>query len=171
MQTDPMVEAREHGPWGPMCSDERLGDCRREFQQERVSRPSRTNNTQERCPFPFFPQPHRAHGSLREEAGLLLVTAFMSTSSAFSLEAEGTLHGNHLGCLRKVWIPGPPGPTESEVLGEGARYQQISGGFHHPWQLETRCLWSLRVGTAMSILQPKTMRPREFSCQRPQVGT
>ena len=27
--------------------------------------------------FPFFPQPHRAHGSLWEEAGLLLVTAFI----------------------------------------------------------------------------------------------
>ena len=60
---------------------------------------------QEACP-PFFPQPHRAHGSLWEEAGLLLVTAFMSTSSAFSLEAEGTLHGNHLGCLGKCGFLG-----------------------------------------------------------------
>ena len=125
---------------------------------------------QEAC-LPFFPQPHTAHGLLWEEAGLLLVTAFMSTSSAFSLEAEGPLHGNHLGCLRKVCIPGPSGHTESEALGGGARHQHISRGFHHPWQLDIRCLSLLRVGTAMSILQSKTTRPREFFCQCPQVGT
>ena len=87
------------------------------------------------------------------------------------MEAERPLHGNHLGCLRKVCIPGPPGHTESEALGGGARHQHISRGFHHPWQLETQCLSLLRVGTAMSILQSKTTRPREFFCQCPQVGT
>ena len=125
---------------------------------------------QEIC-FSFFPQPHRAHGLLWEEAGLLLVTAFLSTSSASSLEAEGPLHGNHRGCLREVWIPGPPGHTESEALGGRARHQHISRGFHHRQQLETWCFWSLRVRTAMSLLRSKTTRPREFFCQCPQVGT
>ena len=154
-----------------MRSGERMGDCGREFQQERELRPSRTNDTQKRCPFPFFLQLRRAHGLLWEEAGLLLVTAFLSTSSASSLEAEGPLHGNHRGCLREVWIPGPPGHTESEALGGGARHQHFSRGFHHPQQLETWCFWSLRVRTAMSLLRSKTTRPREFFCQCPQVGT
>ena len=152
MQTDPMVEAQEHGPWGPMCSGERLGDCRREFQQERVSRPSRTNNTQERCPFSLLP-------STPSGSWILVGGGWATTGHGFHVHQLSLLTGGRghpawesPGVFRKVWIPGPPGPTESEVLGEGARYQPISGGFHHPWQLETRCLWSLRVGTAMSIL-------------------
>ena len=121
---------------------------------------------QEAC-LPFFPQPQMAHGLLWEETGLLLVMAFMSTSSAFSLEAEGPLHGNHLGCLRKLWIPGPPGHMESEALGGGARHQHISRGFHHPWQLVPL----VTQGGNRNVHFTKTTRPREFFCQCPQVGT
>ena len=46
--------------------------------------------------------------------------------------------------------------------------QHISRGFHHPWQLETQCLWSLRVGPAMSILQ-RRRGPESFSVNVPRL--